>query len=144
MSRQQIPAAVQRRIRIVAGNRYGYCRSPQRLLPWELAMEHIVPAAHGGTHAEENLWLSCRACNSFKGTATHGRDPVTNRRVRLFNPRRQKWSRHFMWSPDGIQIIGLTASGRATIIGLKLNNIFALTARREWVAAGWHPPIDKN
>jgi hypothetical protein len=114
------------------------------LLPWELEIEHLLPAARGGTDAEDNLWLSCRSCNSFKGVQTHVRDPVTNRRVRLFNPRRQKWSQHFRWSPDGIQIIGRTACGRATVIALRLNNIFAVTARREWVAAGWHPPQDKN
>jgi hypothetical protein len=29
-----------------------------------------------------------------------------------------------MWSPDGTEVIGLTASGRATVVALKLNNIF--------------------
>jgi 5-methylcytosine-specific restriction endonuclease McrA len=123
MSRKQIPADVQLRVRQAAGNCCGYCLSPQWFLPWELEIDHIQPAARGGTDEEENLWLSCRSCNSFKGTQTHGYDPVTNRRVRLFNPRSQRWSRHFTWSPDG-QIIGLTASGRATVIALKLNNIF--------------------
>jgi hypothetical protein len=33
------------------------------------------------------------------------------------------------------------ASGCATVIALKLNN---LTARREWVSAGWHPANDTN
>lgn len=144
MSRNQIPADVERRVRQAAGNHGGYCLSPQRLLPWELEIEHIQPLARGGTDEVENLWLSCRSCNSFKGAQTHGRDPVTNRRVRLFNPRLQKWSRHFAWSPDGTEIIGLTASGRATIVALKLNNIFSLTARREWASAGWHPAKDKN
>ena len=142
MSRRQIPAAVQLHVRTAGGHRCGYCLSPQRLLPWELEIEHMQPVAHGGTDAEENLWLSCRACNSFKGPQTHAYDPVTNRRVQLFNPRRQKWSRHFTWSPDGTHIIGLTASGRATVIALKLNSIFAVVARHEWVSAGWHPPQD--
>jgi HNH endonuclease len=109
-------------------------------LPWELEIEHLIPTARGGEDAEANLWLSCRSCNSFKGTQTHAYDPVTSRRVRLFNPRRQKWSRHFEWSADGTPIIGITASGRATVVALKLNHLFAVTARREWVSAGWHPP----
>jgi 5-methylcytosine-specific restriction endonuclease McrA len=38
---------------------------------------HIIPRARGGSDAEDNLWLSCRACNLFKGQQTHGRDPLT-------------------------------------------------------------------
>jgi hypothetical protein len=110
------------------------------LLPWKLEIEHIQPLIRGGTNEEINLWLSCRSCNSFKATQTHGYDPITQRRVRLFNPRRQKWSRHFAWSDDGTQIIGLTVCGRATVVALKLNNIFSVTARSEWVPVGLHPP----
>jgi hypothetical protein len=140
VTRRQISADVENRVRIAATNRCGYCLSPQRLLPWELEIEHLKPIARGGTNKEENLWLSCRSCNSFKGVQTHAHDPITNRKVRLFNPRLQKWLRHFIWSADGTQIVGKTASGRATVIALKLNNIFTVTARREWVSAGWHPP----
>jgi hypothetical protein len=81
-------------------------------------------------------------CNGFKGAQTHGRDPLSGRRVRLFNPRRQRWSRHFAWSDDGIRIIGRTACGRATVLALQLNNPIAVLVRREWVGAGWHPPRD--
>ncbi|MBS1791532.1 MAG: HNH endonuclease [Acidobacteria bacterium] len=140
MSRKAIPQEVEQRVRVTAANRCGYCLSPQWLLPWELEIEHIRPLARGGTNDESNLWLSCRSCNSFKAIQTHAYDPVTTRNVRLFNPRRQKWKRHFAWSSDGTEIIGLSACGRATLIALKLNNIFAVTARREWGSAGWHPP----
>ncbi len=71
-------------------------------------MEHIHPEGLGGTNEEENLWLACRLCNGFEGIQTHGRDPITGRRVKLFNPRRQRWKRHFTWSSDGTRIIGLT------------------------------------
>jgi hypothetical protein len=107
-----------------------------------LEIEHIVPTARGGSDAEDNLWLACRMCNNFKGTQTHGRDPVTGRRIRLFNPRRQQWSKHFMWSTDGVHIVGRTACGRATVVALQLNNIIAVMVRREWVSAGWHPPVE--
>jgi geranylgeranyl pyrophosphate synthase len=58
----------------------------------------------------------------------------------LFNPRRQKWSRHFVWSEDGTLIIGKTACGRATVVALQLNNPIAVLVRQQWVAVGWHPP----
>jgi hypothetical protein len=58
----------------------------------------------------------------------------------LFNPRRQRWSRHFNWSADGVMIVGRTVCGRATVAALNLNNLVAITVRQNWVAAGWHPP----
>jgi hypothetical protein len=41
---------------------------------------------------------------------------------------------------EGIQVVGLSDCGRATVIALQLNNVIAVLVRREWVAAGWHPP----
>ncbi len=40
----------------------------------------------------------------------------------------------------GDLIIGLTPIGRATIFALQMNNLVAVTVRRNWIAAGWHPP----
>jgi hypothetical protein len=105
-----------------------------------LTVEHITPEAYGGTSDEDNLWLSCRNCNEFKGSQTHARNVLTGRRVRLFHPRRQKWSQHFAWSEDGTRIIGKTACGRATVDALRMNNITVVTARQHWVRAGLHPP----
>ena len=68
---------------------------------------------------------------------------MTNRKVKLFNPRQQKWSRHLTWTNDGTQIAGLTACGRATVLALQLNNPYAVTVRQAWVSAGWHPPTEK-
>jgi hypothetical protein len=129
---------VRERIRDQASNRCGYCRSRQEYVLLVLEVEHIQPSARGGTDDEANLWLSCRLCNQHKGVQTHATDPVTGRRTRLFNPRRQSWKRHFSW--DGELIIGRTSCGRATVIGLNLNHPTALVVRRNWMAAGWHPP----
>ena len=101
-----------------------------------LEIEHIIPKARGGTDAEANLWLACRMCNSFKRTQITGRDPLDGRRVRLFNPRRQRWARHCEWNEDGTRILGRTACGRATVLALQLNHVMAVMVRREWVAAG--------
>lgn len=62
--------------------------------------------------------------------------------VLLFNPRSQDWNKHFAWTEDGEQIIGLTAIGRATVEALNLNRPTLVKARRRWVEAGWHPPKD--
>ena len=137
-----LSAAVRARVRAAARRRCGYCQSSQRYVLGMLEIDHIIPKARGGTDAEANLWLACRMCNSFKRTQITARDPLHGRRVRLFNPRRQRWSRHFQWSEDGTRILGRTACGRATVIALQLNHVMAVMVRREWVAAGWHPPVD--
>jgi 5-methylcytosine-specific restriction endonuclease McrA len=107
-----------------------------------LEIDHIIPKAIGGTDREENLWLSCRMCNAFKGVQTHNRDSISDRKVKLFNPRQQKWSRHFAWIENGTHIMGLTAYGRATVVALQLNNPYAVAVRQAWVSVGWHPPTD--
>lgn len=139
---ESLSEALRTQVRLAAANRCGYCLTHQSYVPWTLEIEHIIPRALGGSNAEDNLWLACRSCNLFKGRQIHGTDPVTGRRVRLFNPRQQWWRRHFRWSQDGVFIIGRTATGRATVGALNLNSMVAITVRRNWVAAGWHPPTE--
>jgi HNH endonuclease len=140
VSADQISEAVRARIREQADNRCGYCLSPQHLVLGVLEIEHLVPKSRGGTDDEDNLWLACRLCNGFKAAQTQGRDPAGGRLVDLFNPRRQRWQEHFQWSEDGARVVGTTTCGRATVIALQLNNWIAVMVRREWIAAGWHPP----
>jgi hypothetical protein len=137
-----ITAEIRWRVRQAAGDRCGYCLSRQEYVLGVLELDHIVPRAAGGTDDEANLWLSCRLCNAYKGVQTRARDPVTGRLVRLFNPRRQRWGNHFRWSADGVRIVGRTPTGRATVGALQLNNVIAVAVRRNWMAAGWHPPVD--
>jgi 5-methylcytosine-specific restriction endonuclease McrA len=53
-----ISEVVRARVRAAAGDRCGYCRSPQHLVLGSLEIEHTIPTAHGGTDDEENLWLA--------------------------------------------------------------------------------------
>jgi len=142
MKKSRISSKLRAKIMEEARYRCGYCLAQQIAINWLLEVEHIIPTAAGGSDDEENLWLSCTACNRYKGTQVKARDPSTGRLVKLFNPRRQKWARHFRWSEDGTEIVGLTACGRATIEALKLNNELAKRARAIWRDAGIHPPKD--
>ena len=142
MSGTEIPDAVRQRVRAAAGDRCGYCRSPQRYVMGKLEIEHLMPSALGGSDEESNLWLSCGLCNRYKGSQVTGIDPRTEKTAPLFNPRTQKWNEHFRWSRDGTRILGLTPIGRATVVALRLNNEIAVEVRRNWVLAGWHPPED--
>lgn len=144
MSRPHISRALRDKVAAEAGDRCGYCLTPRSFTAMPMHVEHITPVAAGGPSTEDNLWLACPLCNGHKGTQTHGIDPETGKRISLFNPRRQTWSDHFRWSEDGTQIVGLTPTGRATVIALKLNNEHLARARRRWVSVGWHPPSESK
>ncbi|MBY0527041.1 MAG: HNH endonuclease [Gemmataceae bacterium] len=136
----RIPRRLREQVAKQAGGCCGYCRTPARITGFRLSIEHIVPEARGGKSVEENLCLSCHACNEFKGARVQGVDPVTGKRCRLWNPRRQKWTSHFCWSDDGTEVVGLTACGRATVGALQLNRVELVGARWLWVQVGWWPP----
>lgn len=131
-----------RRVRWQAKARCGYCLSPQNLLPYKLEIEHLFPKALGGTNDEENLWLACRECNGHKAKKIVAVDPLTKRTIKLFNPRRQSWRRHFKFSDDKAEIMGKTCCGRATVKSLQMNSIWQITARAAWIEAGRFPPIN--
>ncbi|RIK70211.1 HNH endonuclease [candidate division KSB1 bacterium] len=137
-----ITAALREKIRQKAGNRCGYCLAQQEYVLNVLEIDHILPMAAGGDDSEENLWLACRACNNAKGVKIAALDPLTKKSLPLFNPRKQNWREHFRWNASGLEILGITPAGRATVLALDLNNVIALMVRRNWIKAGWHPPRD--
>jgi HNH endonuclease len=103
-----------------------------------LEADHIIPEAAGGKTEPANLCLCCRTCNGYKWRHIHARDPLTRRHVRLFHPRQQRWTTHFTWSEDGARLMGLTATGRATIEALQMNNDLIMELRRLWVVLHLH------
>jgi hypothetical protein len=107
-----------------------------------MELDHLVPQSLGGLTEENNLWLACSLCNDHKSGRIAAQDPVSGEVVRLFNPRTQMWSEHFRWTSESDRIIGLTPSGRATVIALNLNRLTLVKARQAWASVGWHPPKD--
>ncbi len=105
-----------------------------------LVVDHIVSKALGGTDDPDNLCAACYRCNEYKGVKTHGLDPVSGEFVPLFHPRVDLWRGHLTWSNGGTHIAGLTATGRATVLALRLNNDYVVEARVLWIARQWHPP----
>lgn len=67
-------------------------------------------------------------------------DPESNEESALFHPRQHDWREHFLWSADGLSLIGLTPTGRATIAALALNRERVVAIREADRAAGRHPP----
>ena len=121
-----------------AGSRCEYCQMHQThdRLPFEI--DHIIGQTHSGLTKANNLCLCCFACNRHKGPNLSGVDPDSGRIVPLYNPRRQKWSRHFWW--DRAILIGLTPRGRATVAVLKFNLDHRVKLRLELIKEGIFPP----
>lgn len=141
MERKHIPTEVRYRVRKEARSRCGYCLARQELIYHLLQIEHIIPLSKGGTNDELNLWLACDRCNGHKSDKISAIDPQTGEEMPLFNPRTQNWWEHFRWSEDGLRVVGLTPTGRATVITLHLDSDpITLAVRANWVQVGWHPP----
>jgi hypothetical protein len=88
--------------------------------------------------AELRVQSVCFFCNSFKGSDIASLDSVTRKLSALFNPRRHKWSRHFLW--EGACLVGRTAIGRVTIDVLKINDPFRVELREELLEEGVFRP----
>jgi hypothetical protein len=52
-----------------------------------------------------------------------------------------RWGDHFGWSADGLRVVGLTPTGRATIKQLKLNRSGLVALREMLVLADLHPSL---
>lgn len=142
-----IPKALYETVRQRAQSRCAYCHYPELLSSAPLSIDHIQPQSLGGSDDMDNLALACRRCNERRYNFTLGFDPESNLEVPLFNPRQQEWSDHFMWSADGLRVVGKTSTGRATCNRLDLNDerrqdSFIQNARQQWIAGALHPPND--
>ncbi|MCE7985662.1 MAG: HNH endonuclease [Caldilinea sp. CFX5] len=138
-----VSPAVRQVVAIRAGYCCEYCQSAERVTSGPMHVEHILPTAKGGVTDPDNLAYPCARCNLHKGMRTAFHDPVSGRSTPLFNPRFQVWSDHFLWSGDKTRILGLTPSGRATIVALQMNDPVIVMSRSLWVSLGIHPPPDE-
>ncbi len=114
-----------------------YCRLPEQFSSIPFELDHIIAEQHGGRTIAGNLALACFADNHHKGPNLAGIDPKTGRKVWLFNPRRQKWDRHFRW--NGAVLFGRTPIGRATIAVLQINAPHRVAQRAALLAEGVFP-----
>ncbi|MFW5709596.1 MAG: HNH endonuclease [Chloroflexota bacterium] len=139
----RIPARLRQQVIERARERCEYCQT-QQVIVVAMEIDHIQSESAGGETVLENLCLACVGCNSFKLDFQSGIDPETEQEARLFDPRVQDWHDHFRWSDDGLNVIGLTVTGRVTIVRLRMNRDAVVNSRRRWVEAGWHPPKEQN
>jgi HNH endonuclease len=133
-----IPASLRRFVIQRADNRCEYCGISQIGQVATFPLDHIIPVVAGGETSSENLALACVSCSLRKGAKQTLKDLETGKVVSVFNPRQLVWKEHFGW--NGVQVVGLTATGRATIEALDLNRSTMLAIREEEKLLGRHPP----
>lgn len=82
-------------------------------------VDHVISEKHGGPTEADNLAYACTLCNRAKGSDIASLAASSGAVTRLFNPRRDRWSEHFML--DGDLIKPLTPVGEATVLILDFN-----------------------
>ena len=137
MSESSIPPKLRRLVVQRAAERCEYCGLAQVGQEATFHVDHVTPVAAGGKTVEDNLALACVSCSLRKAARELATDPETGREAPLFNPRRDDWRENFRW--NGVVVVGVGATGRATIEALSMNRSLILAIRQEESALGRHP-----
>jgi len=140
--RPYISASIKKKVAKRANALCEYCKCPKKYAPGPFDIEHTVPLSKGGSSSLDNLAYACNGCNGIKYNKIYAIDPADGKSVRLYNPRKNDWSDHFMWSDTGLLVIGITSIGRATVNLLELNREELLNIRSILHLIGEHPPND--
>ncbi len=135
-----IPVQFRRQVMDLDRARCAYYQSPEALMGVTFEVEHILLLSKGGETIRSNLYFSCPTCNRHKANRIVAHDPESHTEIPSFHPRQQHWNDHFAWNEDATTLIGITATGRATIEMLRMNRPIIGQLRRYWTALKLHPP----
>ena len=135
-----ISEATQEQVRQRTNYLCEYCHASEQWQYIRFTVDHIIPLSKGGLNSLDNLALACFHCNRQKSDKIAAIDEQLGAEVALFNPRSDSWQEHFIWSADGVSIIGLTATGRVTITALAFNRERIINIRAADKEIGRHPP----
>ncbi len=132
-------AELRQQIRQRAQDICEYCGMPQQFDPTPFHVDHIIAVKHAGPTHKDNLALACFACNNHKQSDISGIDPdgESDVLIRLFHPRRDDWSEHFIW--NGAELVGQTPIGRVTIYVLAINAPHRVNLRQSLINEGVFP-----
>lgn len=140
MSSRKITDSIQKQVRQRALELCEYCHASEKWQYVLFTVDHVIPLSKDGKNTIDNLALACFHCNRRKSNNLTAIDPDSGNQVVLFNPRQSLWNEHFIWSIDGLIIIGLTPTGKATIGILDLNRERIINIRAADKAINRHPP----
>ena len=83
-------------------------------------------------------YCDCWFCNLRKSDRVDATDRDTGVTASLFHPRSHAWHEHFAW--EDYHLVGLTATGRATVAALDLNQPRRIRIRQAEQTFGLFPP----
>jgi hypothetical protein len=130
-------AALRSAVRERAGNRCEYCQLHETDADFlAFHVEHIIAKQHGGDDDIATLCYACSECNWAKGPNLSGM--LQGKLYPLFNPRKQKWHRHFRW--EHTTLIGKTQTGIVTVQVLNINEPSRMMLRENLLLEGRFPP----
>ncbi len=125
--RSRISAALRRQVGRRANFLCEYCLIHAADTYVGCQVDHIISEKHGGPTDARNLALACACCNRQKGSDVGSIGKPGGKFVRLFNPRADRWSKHFRLV--GVRITWRTAIGEATVRLLKFNDSMRIAER---------------
>jgi len=120
-----------------AGYRCEYCLIQEDDVGFRHHIDHVVSRKHGGTSDLGNLAYACVLCNRRKGSDVASIDAKTGEAIRLFSPRRDRWTDHFRLNGEVIE--PLTDVGVATVRFLRLNAPERIAERQLLQSLGEYP-----
>lgn len=120
-----------------AGNRCEYCLIHEDDTFFGCEIDHIISKKHGGSNDPENLAYACLFCNRHKGTDIGSIHPGTGRLIRFFNPRKDRWGKHFQLKSTVIE--SLTGIGEVTARLFAFNDLERLLEREALISIGAYP-----
>lgn len=132
-----VPAHLRRRVTERAGGLCEYCLIHRDDTFFGCEIEHVISEKHGGATASENLALACMTCNRHKGTDIASLCERSGYLCRLFNPRTDRWSDHFV--VEGAVIRPLTDIGEVTAKLLGFNQPDRLIEREALILVSRYP-----
>lgn len=132
-----IPLFLRKLVTRRANERCEYCQLSQKGQEATFHVDHIVPIDAGGPTSADNLALACVSCSLRKGAREFVKLAGSGITIRLFHPREDIWEEHFEWK--GVQLVGRTDKGKATVEYLDLNRRLIMAIREEEILLGRHP-----
>jgi len=102
-----------------AGRRCEYCLIHEEDAGFPHQVDHILSRKHGGPTSFENLAYACIVCNRYKGSDIASIEPQSAEAIRIFDPRRDRWTDHFRI--HGAVIEPNSKIGSATVLLLRMN-----------------------
>ena len=132
-----ISAEIRRLVAERAGRRCEYCLIHENDTFLGCEVDHIISKKHGGSNKPENLAYACLFCNRHKGTDIGSIHPNTGKLTRFYNPRKDRWSKHFKL--NDVIIEPLTGIGEVTVRLFVFNNPERLLEREALISIGAYP-----